>query len=457
VQGTRTDENHWLRSWSHDLYLWYSELPDLNPANYTTADYFDRQKTSTTTPSGQPKDRFHFTIPTAEWQSLAQGGVVLGYGVQWIVVQSTPPRRLVVAYVEAASAAASPPASLPRGAEVQAIDGVDLINASDQQSIDRLNAGLFPSTAGESHTFTITEPGVAGTRTITLQAASLATDPVPTVRTLSTPTGNVGYVLFNDHYATAEAEFMQAVDALRTDAVTDLVLDLRYNGGGYLAIASEVAYMIAGPGATGGRNFETLRFNDKHPTTNPVTGQPIEPLPFLSTSQGLSPSVPQGTALPSLDLPRVFVLTGPNTCSASESIINSLRGIGVDVIQIGATTCGKPYGFYPADNCGTTYFSIEFASVNTQGFGDYPDGFSPQNTTAAAGVTLPGCSVADDFINALGDPSEARLAQALEYRASGACSAPPAGTSPKPRPGQPEPDDGEIHKHPWRENRILLR
>ena len=61
------------------------------------------------------------------------------------------------------------------------------------------------------------------------------------------------------------------------------------------------------------------------------------------------------------------MLTGDNTCSASESIINSLRGIGVEVIQIGLTTCGKPYGFYPQDNCGTTYFSIEFKGVNAQG------------------------------------------------------------------------------------------
>ena len=49
----------------------------------------------------------------------------------------------------------------------------------------------------------------------------------------------------------------------------------------------------------------------------------------------------------------------------------------MQVIEIGSTTCGKPYGFYPQDNCGTTYFSIEFRGVNDQGFGDYTDGFSP--------------------------------------------------------------------------------
>ncbi len=100
-----------------------------------------------------------------------------------------------------------------------------------------------------------------------------------------------------------------------------------------------------------------------------------------------------GQALPALNLSRVFVLTTASTCSASEAIINSLQGVNVQVIQVGSTTCGKPYGFYPADNCGVTYFSIQFQGVNAKNFGDYPDGFTPQNTIAVQGVLLPGCSV----------------------------------------------------------------
>src|SRR5205814_1836239 len=138
------------------------------------------------------------------------------------------------------------------------------------------------------------------------------------------------------------------------------------------------------------------------------------PIPFHTTTQGFS--VSRGTPLPTLNLSRVFVLTGAGTCSASESIINSLGGVGVQVIQVGSTTCGKPYGFFPQDNCGTTYFSIQFKGVNAVGFGDYTDGFSPNNTLGVAGTLVPGCSVADDFSRALGDPNEARLAGALGYR-----------------------------------------
>jgi hypothetical protein len=239
---------------------------------------------------------------------------------------------------------------------------------------------------------------------------------------------------------------MDAVNQLKTAGVTDLVLDIRYNGGGYLAVASEAAYMIAGPAQTAGKTFEKIVFNDKYPATDPVTGQPLTPEPFLSVAQGLS--VTAGQALPHLDLHTVYVLTGPNTCSASESIINSLRGINVNVIQVGSTTCGKPYGFYPQDNCGTTYFSIEFQGVNQKGFGDYSDGFIPASALPAG---VPGCQVADDFTHTLGDPNEARLAAALQYRANSTC--PPATMAVNAL--QMPASDGVAIKSVWRQNRWL--
>jgi hypothetical protein len=186
--------------------------------------------------------------------------------------------------------------------------------------------------------------------------------------------------------------------------------------------------MISGS-ATTGKTFEQLQFNSKHTTTNPVTGDPLTPVDFHTTAQGFT--VTRGAALPTLNLNRVFVLTGPDTCSASESIINSLRGADVDVIQIGSTTCGKPYGFYPAENCGTTYFSIQFRGINNKGFGDYADGFRPANSLSAVGVSVPGCSIADDFTHALGDSQEGRLAEAIDYMTNGSCASAPSGLSAK--------------------------
>ena len=458
VQGTTVDENNFLRSYSNDTYLWYDEITDRDPALFETAEYFDLLVTDELTPSGNFKDNFHFTVETNEWIALSQSGTSSGYGAQFAILQPDPSDtpQIFVAFTEPNSPATSAGVDLSRGAQVLAVDGVSVDNITSQADADVVNAGLFPSNDGETHMFTVLDLGAQANRDVSITSATITSTPVQNVTTLPTATGDVGYLIFNDHIATAEQGLVDAINQLDAANITDLVVDLRYNGGGFLDLASEFAYMVAGSGPTAGRTFELLQFNDKHPATNPVTGQAISPVPFYDVAQGFS--VTSGTPLPTLDLPRVFVLTGSGTCSASEAIINGLRGANVEVVQIGSTTCGKPYGFYPTDNCGTTYFTIQFRGVNDQNFGDYSDGFSPANTAGSAGVSLPGCSVADDFGSALGDPAEARLAAALAYRENGTCPA-PSGVS---RPGVAAAEialDGAVSvpKSMWRQNRILRR
>lgn len=456
VQGTSTDENNFLRSYSDDTYLWYKEITDRNPALFETLPYFDLLKTEATTPSNQPKDKFHFTFPSDAWFELSQSGVSAGYGAEWVLLSAAPPREILVAYTEPMSPATA--VSLARGAEVLVADGVDVINSNTQTDVDILNAAFFPSQAGEMHTFTVRD--LDGTqRNISMTSANVVSTPVQNVGTIPTMTGTVGYMLFNAHIATAESGLINAVNQLQLAGITDLIVDLRYNGGGFLDIASEFAYMIAGSVPTAGQVFENLVFNDKHPTTNPVTGQALTPTPFHTTTQNFS--VPPGQPLPTLNLSRVFVLSGPNTCSASESIMNSLLGVDVQVFQIGSTTCGKPYGFYATDNCGTTYFTVQFKGENAKGFGDYTDGFSATNQTDPKGTVVPGCSVADDFTHALGDPAESRLAAALMYRDTQICPA-ASGIAP---PGQLKTMvgsdlsavDGLVPRTVWQQNRILRR
>jgi len=417
-QGSTRQENFWLRSWSNNTYLWYDEITDQDPGLFdTTLAYFDGLKTNALTPSGNPKDRFHFTFSTKEWRAFNQAGVSAGYGADFQFISDIPPRDIVVSFTEINSPASA--ANLTRGARILTIDGVDVENSDD---VDTINAGLFPSAVGESHQFTVLNQGSKLTRNITLISANITADPVPVVSTMMSGTDKVGYLLFNSHIATAEAELVAAVNDLVAANISDLILDLRYNGGGLLAIASQLAYMIAGPNASNGRVFESLVFNDQHTVTNPFTGGPITPTPFINTTIGFS--TVGGQSLPSLGLKRVFVLTTGSTCSASESIINGLRGIGLRVIMIGGTTCGKPYGFFPTDNCGTTYFTVQFKGENDIGFGAYADGFSPANTLGAKGEIVEGCSVADDFERQLGDKQEAMVAAALNYRTSNLCPAP---------------------------------
>ena len=457
-QGSTLDETFWLRSWTHQLYLWYDEVQDVNPTGYTTADYFKLMKTTQTTSSGAAKDRFHFTYPTSTWEQLSGAGVEVSYGVQWELLQATPPRSIKIAYLETNLPATTASQNLVRGDTVLTVDGADVVNATDQASINTINAGLAPAKAGESHTFTVQDPGSTTPRTVTLQAASVTSTPVLVEKTVTGPGGaTVGYILYNDQVGTAESELISAINDLKSKGVTDLVLDLRYDGGGLLDLASELGYMIGG-NQTAGQTFEMQQFNNQYPTTNPVTGQPITPTLFHSTTQGFSTTA--GQPLPTLNLTRVAVITGQDTCSASESIINSLEGVGVTVYQIGSKTCGKPYGFYPQDNCGTTYFSIEFQGVNAKGFGNYGDGFAPSSLSPAGAVPVPGCSVADDFGHALGDPTEGRLATALAYLANpqaATCPSPPTGNAAPATLTQRQLLERIFVRSPLRNMRILRR
>ncbi|MDG2090290.1 MAG: S41 family peptidase [Gammaproteobacteria bacterium] len=425
LQGSLLTENYWLRSWTQLFYLWYGEVDYQNPELFDDKlDYFDVLKTNGLTPSGAPLDKFHFTFDTEEWEQLSQSGVSTGYGMSFITLNASLPRQVYIRYVQPGSPAFN--AGIRRGSRIIEVDGADLLNGNTQTDFNAFNAGLFPASSGESHAFVMLHPGDASNSSFSMSSANVVSSPVLAQEVITTASGKVGYLMFNDHIATAEEQLVDAFTDFQAEGLSDLVLDLRYNGGGFLAISSQLAYMITGTADTTGKTFESQVFNDQHQVLNPFSGQTLEPLPFLDETIGFS--LTAGQALPSLGLRKVYILTGSGTCSASESVINSLRGINVEVVQIGTTTCGKPYGFYPTDNCGTTYFSIHFRGENDIGFGDYAAGFSPANTNGLVGELVTGCAVLDDLGNPFGDINEALFATALQHRLTMTCPAPPVAT-----------------------------
>lgn len=415
TQGSTFDEQMWLRSWSNDTYLWYSEITDQNPANFQTPlAYFDVLKTEQRTASGAAKDNFHFSQSTEEYESFAQSGSQTGYGINWTFIRNSPPRALRVSTVEPNSSASD--AGVLRGDTLLRINGVDFINGSD---VDAINNGLFPESENTETEF-VFERNNGTEITLTLRSGNFEKSFVNNTKVIDTDAGRVGYFRFDGFQRPGQTPLINTFQTFVDQNVTQLVMDLRYNGGGLLAMASQLGYMIAGPNQTNNAIFETSRFNDKNPNTNPVTGESLSPTPFYDREINWESGTFTNRQLPSVNLPRIYVITTDSSCSASEALINSLRGIDIEVIQIGGTTCGKPYGFYPTDNCGTTYFTIQFQGVNNKEFGDYADGFKP-TVSPQFDDELPGCVVNDDFNSALGVEQEGMLSTALFRMAQGTC------------------------------------
>jgi hypothetical protein len=406
----------WLSQTMAADYLWPDEIPGVDPnaARFSDADmawesltnYFSALLTPGVDAQGRPQDRFSFAYPTQAWERLADGGVQIGYGVEWSIESPTPPRQVRVAYVMPGSPAAL--AGLKRGDRVLSVNGVST-DVNTSAGVATLVGALFPQTACATD-FNLSRDGES------LPPARLAATEVVKTSALATrviEAGNgrkVGYVAFLEHFGDAEARMTEAFTQFQQARVDELVLDLRYNGGGYLYIASQVAYMVAGADRTRSKDFTRLQYNARRSADTADSN-----LPFLGTRcvPGTDGYCTSTDPLPQLALTRLYVLTSEATCSASESIVNGLFGIDVEVVLIGATTCGKPYGFTAKERSGISYFPIEFSSANHKGYSDYAYGFEP------------GCQATDDLEHDLGDTAEAMLATALAHQSLGRC---PAGT-----------------------------
>lgn len=413
-QGQFLHELFWLRSWMNETYLFFDQVTDRDPNGFTDVEaYFDEL---IVTP---PTDRFSFLQTTEDFETRSSGAPTFGYGAQFAVLNNSIPRDWRVSFTQDGSPAEN--GGLTRGARILSIDGADFVNGNSQSEVDTIVAGLFPESVGESHVFELRYPD--GTeREITISSTSLAIEPVNIVDVIPQGNRSVGYLHFNSFGPrTGEAQLIDAFETFENAQIDDLVLDLRYNGGGLLFLSAQLGYMIAGSQSTN-RVFYEQEFNSRDPGRNPLSGERVSPILFQNETIGFTDDVQAGRNLPTVSLNRVFVLTTDRSCSASEAVMNALIGIGVDAIQIGTRTCGKATGQIPTDNCGTTFVPLHFRGVNAVGFGDYDGGFAPGEMTGSAGPVINGCSVNDDFNNPLGDPNEAQLAEALNFAQTGSCS-----------------------------------
>ena len=145
-----------------------------------------------------------------------------------------------------------------------------------------------------------------------------------------------------------------------------LVIVVVNNGGGRISTANHLASQIVGA-LHGGKVFTSLVYNAAHQSAN--------------TSFTMA-------TVPGSAFSRVVVITGPRTCSASELIVNGLSPYA-QVVTVGGTSCGKPYGFSPVESCGNVFSVVNFRSTNALGQANYDAGIAPT------------CAVADTFTGTL--------------------------------------------------------
>ena len=386
------DEQAFLASYFDDNYFWYRLSPKPTSANFTTTEaYFDAllygggDLIPGSATERWPSDRYSGFQSTESFNRFFGDGQTLSYGlaVAGLEVTGQPNAPLYVRYLEPAGPAAQ--AGVARGERIMSLNGrtaADIITADDFSA-------LTPNAAGDVLDVVVRNAQGAD-RTVRLAATTFNLTPVQSGQVVQSQNGQrIGYVFVKDMISQVGSPLASVMTDFRNQGIQQLVLDLRYNGGGLVSMGGTVASYGAGNRGAG-QPYTTLLYNDKQSGSN-------------QTFNFTNPGAWAGFA-------KVYVLMGERTCSASEQVINGLRGVGVDAVLIGDTTCGKPVGFLPRDNaCGTTYSIVNFEGVNALNEGRYFNGLTPT------------CAVAEDFSRGIGALEDPLLVAAAYYVDNLAC------------------------------------
>ncbi len=229
---------------------------------------------------------------------------------------------------------------------------------------------------------------------ITLKKSAYSIDTILHRSILSSDGGvnNIGYFVFQDFIEKGIEDLDNLFTFFKRDNINELVIDLRYNRGGYMHVANHLVSLIGGDRLSD-KIFYYTTFNEKYKSYeyNKVFQKNLDN---------------------SLNLDRVFIITTNATCSASEAVINGLKASanGIEVIQVGDSTCGKPHGFYGLSFCDKYLFAIDFEIQNSDRYGGYIDGLDPT------------CYAYDNTNYEFGDKREDSLKEVLYYIDNEHCS-----------------------------------
>lgn len=427
TEGTR--EQFTLDSiylYAKQIYLWYDALPDyttFNPRQYATGSnvltnyekelyVITQLKTNPSTGysyeysgyAGSPKysfiDNGSLTGGRLGTVSLADKGDDFGLSIS---ISSD----VRIRYVNPNSSAAL--AGLQRGFKVTKINGTVVTTSSSNFIQTALNSSSMVMTVVDNN-------GTTGT--VNLTKTNYTTNPVLKDTVLTAGAQNVGYLAYSrfSMLSSSQAPLEAAFSKFATKGVTALIIDLRYNGGGYTQTAEELINLIA-PSSLKGKTMYIEYFNDllqngkapilKQQLYRDANGNTVDYNGHKATYADLDYSISGNTytfnKVGSLNTVKqvIFIVSG-NTASASELVINSLKPY-LPVKLVGSQTYGKPVGFFGVKIDAYTVYMSNFYMQNANGDGDYFQGMAPD------------IAASDDVTHDFGDANENCIAAALNY------------------------------------------
>jgi carboxyl-terminal processing protease len=348
-----------------DVYLWYNNLPDVDPADFATPqELMDVLRYDV-------YDRWSVVLTKDEYYSFDQGEMI-GYGFMF-GEDAESKVRIASVYKNTHFDVEG----VKRGWIISTVNGTPA-------TADNLNSLLGAREVGVSNDFGfINENG----DTVELNIAKEIVDVSPVLHheIIDQAGKKIGYLVFETFIRSAYPELEDVFTEFSTAGIDELIVDLRYNRGGYLTVADTLAGWIIGDNYAN-QPFTSLEFNAKYtPKTLNIPHMPA-----------------------TLDLSRVFFIGTSNTASASELVINGMKPY-IETFLAGSTTHGKPVGMSVFEFIKYDYvvLPVTFKYTNADGTGDFYTGLAPD---------LP---AEDDITRNFGDPEEASLKAVLDYIETG--------------------------------------
>ena len=371
---------------------------NVNKANYTTVqDYID----ALVAPArAQNKDRFFTYITSiAEENAFFNSGSNAGFGIR--LSYDTVNRRVFV--VEAYETAPALGAGIDRGTEILAVG----TSASNLQTVSSLMASggsqavvnaLGPSDAGVTRVLRV-EDSSGIVREVSVTKAEYTLDPVSDrygAKVINDGGRLVGYLNLRTFITTADNDLRTAIGQFRAQGITEVIVDLRYNGGGLVQTAELFGDLLGANRV--GQVFSYTTFRSSKSSNN-------ETELFQNEANAIGAT-------------KIAFIGRGGTASASELVANSfIPYLGANTALVGTNTYGKPVGQSGFDKaeCDDRIRAVTFKTENSNRQGEY--------FTGLASVFPNTCIASDDLSVQLGEPGEASIATALDFLAGRGCTA----------------------------------